>query len=261
MRFGARLRRWYLGRRYRLWTAALRLEAARFDYPPLLERPPGSRVLILAPHPDDDAIGAGGTLVKHGRAGACLTTAVLTDGSAGVPGRPRAEVAALRRGEQEAAARHLGVERLVFWDEPDGGLVPRESTAARLQALLREVEPDCIYLPCFLDAHPDHRAVTPLLARALGPRPRDLTCVAYESWTPLLPNALVDVTAQMEVKLRAIAEHRSQLARVAYDELVRGLNRWRSGAYSRTVAFAEAFFIDEVAAYLALWRRVTGGGG
>jgi LmbE family N-acetylglucosaminyl deacetylase len=250
------LRRRHLERRLRELAASVRAGATRFDYPKLIDRPPGSRVLVLSPHPDDDAIGAGGTLVKLKRAGAVVTSLVLTDGGEGVPGRPRAEVAGVRRGEEEAAARRLGIDRVVFWDEPDGGLRVTSTAAARLRAALDEARPDAVFLPSFLDAHPDHRAVTPLLAGAVGDAAPAFTCVVYESWTPIVPNVIVDVSAEMEVKLAAVREHRSQVARVAYDDLAQALNRWRSGAHSREVTYAEAFYVDAARDYLALWRRL-----
>ena len=56
-----------------------RRNAGRLSDPRLISRPPGSHVLVLSPHPDDDAIGPGGTLVKQHEAGCTLTSLVLTD--------------------------------------------------------------------------------------------------------------------------------------------------------------------------------------
>jgi LmbE family N-acetylglucosaminyl deacetylase len=255
-RLGAWLRRRRIERRVRLIAAAARTAATRFDFPQLIERPPGSRILVLSPHPDDDVIGAGGTLLKHKKAGATITSLVLTDGGAGVPGQPRAEVAAMRRREEEAAARRVGIDRVIFWEEPDGGLRASDATADRLQAALEELWPDLVYLPSFTDANPDHHAVTPLLARALPAAGLTVACALYESWTPIEPNVIVDVSAEMEAKLRAVGEYRSQLARAAYDDLARARARWRSGALSRQIEYAEAFYVAPAAEYLALWRRV-----
>lgn len=257
MKLATWLRRRRIEGRLRTIAVTVRAGATRFDYPRLIERPPGSRVLVLSPHPDDDAIGAGGTLVKLKGAGARVTSLVLTDGGEGVPDRPRAEVVETRRREEEAAARRLGIDRVIFWTEPDGGLQATPANAERLRGVLDEIRPDAVFLPSFLDAHPDHAAVTPLLARAVGEATASFTCVLYESWTPVVPNVIVDVSAEMETKLAAVREHRSQVARVAYDDLAQALNRWRSGAYSHQVVYAEAFYVDAASEYLALWRRVA----
>lgn len=250
------LRNRHMGRQVRRVAAWGRLAAARFAYPRLVTLPPGSRVLVLSPHPDDDAIGPGGTLRKQQEAGASVTTLVLTDGGAGAPGQARAAVVATRRREEQAAAAHLGLDRVIFWDEPDGALAPSAANADRLRGILREVRPDLVYLPSFLDAHPDHRAVTPLVARALHGMDGTFTCGIYEFATPIVPNVVVDVSLQIEAKLRAVREHRSQLAYLPYPELVEALARWRGGAFARFVTYAEALYVAPVAEYLALWRRV-----
>ena len=235
------------------------LYTARFSYPRLIELPAGRRILTLAPHPDDDVIGVGGTLVKHHQAGCLLTTLVLTDGGAGDPGRKRADLTQIRQSEQRAAATHVGIDPVIFWDEPDGGLAADEKNARRLRAVLDDVQPDLVYLPPFFDSHSDHRAVTTLLYRALEGTALSLDCGIYEAGTPIVPNVLVDISAQMETKLQALREHRSQLELVDYLDTVRAVGRWRTGAFSRTVQYAEAFYVDGVHNYLDLWRQATWG--
>jgi LmbE family N-acetylglucosaminyl deacetylase len=228
---------------------------ARLDVPRLIERPPGERILVLSPHPDDDVLGAGGTLAKHAAAGAAMTALVLTDGRAGPPRTPGVDGAAVRRREARAAAAVVGIGRVEFWDEPDGSLRTTRASAGRLADLLAAVRPDLVYLPSFLDAHPDHRQVTPLLAAALpagGPAP---ACAVYEVTTPVVPTVVVDVTAEMPVKLRAVAAHASQAEDLDYVEVVRGLNRWRAATLGRRAEYAEAFWLGDVREYLALWRR------
>lgn len=233
------------------------LYAARFSYPRLIELPAGQRILTLSPHPDDDVIGVGGTLVKHHRAGCVLTTLVLTDGGAGDPGRNRADLVPLRQNEQRAAGERVGIDSVIFWDEPDGGLGADDENARRLRAVLDDVRPDLVYLPPFFDVHPDHQAVTPLLYRALQGADLAFDCSIYEVGTPIVPNVLVDISGQMDIKLQAVGEHRSQLELADYLDLARALGRWRSGAFSQRVQYAEAFYVDHVHNYLDLWRQAT----
>lgn len=235
------------------------LYTARFSYPRLIELPAGRRVLTLSPHPDDDVIGVGGTLVKHHQAGCALTTLVLTDGGAGDPGRERADLAQVRQSEQRAAATQLGIDSVLFWGEPDGGLAADEENARRLRTVLDDVQPDLVYLPPFFDRHPDHRVVTALLYVALQGTGLEFDCGIYEAGTPIAPNVLVDVSAQMETKLQAVREHRSQVELVDYPDLVRAVGRWRSGAFSRTVQYAEALYVDSVHSYFGLWHQVRRG--
>src|SRR5262245_2441565 len=59
--------------------------SAAFRQPRLCTEPGGQRVLVLAPHPDDEVIGCGGTLYKHTRAGHAVTVVYMTDGRKGDP--------------------------------------------------------------------------------------------------------------------------------------------------------------------------------
>ena len=162
------------------------------------------------------------------------------------------------KAEQQAAAASLGVEQVTFWDVPDGGLTASKQNADRLRELLEEMQPDLVYLPSFLDNHPDHQITTALLARTVQDTKLSFYCGMYETTVPILPNTLVDISAEMEGKLHALREHRSQLESVDYVELVSALNRWRSGTHGQTAQYAEAFYMDKVHAFLSLWRGATG---
>lgn len=231
------------------WTR----HAEHADWPTLLDRPPGQRVLVLAPHPDDETIGCGGTLLKHVAAGDPVTCVYLTDGSRGNPDCPDSiQVARTRRREAEAAARVLGLNDLVFLGGADGALTASSELVAALRATLDKRQPDLVYVPFFLDPHPDHRAASDLLAAVVATGDFRFRCCAYETWSPLLPNVLVNVSTQMETKLRAIGQYRSQVARGDYAGLTRGLNRYRTAQYSHQIGYAEAFYLAGVHDYLTL---------
>src|SRR5262245_29704568 len=70
------------------------------------------RVLVISPHPDDEAIACSGTLLRHGAAGEEVVVAIATDGRLSKQARTPDEMAAVRRKEAELAARALGVARL-----------------------------------------------------------------------------------------------------------------------------------------------------
>jgi len=190
-----------------------------------------TRVLVLSPHPDDEAIGCGGTLRAHAVAGAAVHAVFLTSGERGGHGRSPEETAALREDEARAAARVLGLAGAEFWREPDGALRASAGCVARLRARIRELRPSVMYVTHDREMHPDHRAAARLAARALrGITPRKLRpeTFMYEVWTPLQRlEHIVDITAHADVKRAAIRAHRSQCDVMSFDEAALGLNRYR----------------------------------
>ncbi|MFJ9779889.1 PIG-L deacetylase family protein [Amycolatopsis sp. NPDC101161] len=211
------------------------------------------RVTVFAPHPDDELIGCGGSVLNWVRAGAEVSVVYLTSGDAPVDGKSRDELAALREGEATAGAKLLNVTELSFLREPDGCLTDGPQVIAKLVGQLRHRRPNLVYVPHALDDHPDHMATHRLLKRAVndaagpwwveaGLEPwRVETTLAYEVWTPIpRPTYLEDTTDAIDEQLEALAQHRSQLSQVPYDSFVRGLGAYR-GARLGHGRYAEAF--------------------
>jgi LmbE family N-acetylglucosaminyl deacetylase len=80
------------------------------------------RILVFTAHPDDVDFGAAGTIAKWTDAGLEVTYCLVTDGDAGGSDEdfPRTEMPALRRAEQIAAAKRVGVHDVRFLGYPDG---------------------------------------------------------------------------------------------------------------------------------------------
>jgi LmbE family N-acetylglucosaminyl deacetylase len=213
--------------------------AARDQGPFITERPPGNRLLVLAPHPDDEVIGCGGTVRKMVLGGAQAEVLFLTGGERGHEGgSPDGQLVERRREEARAAMRVLGVEVLHFWDLVDGGVAPTLEVVARLRDLLGERRPDVLFCPSPFERHPDHTATFEILRRA-APK-AELDCWLYEVWSPLVTNYGIDITSTWEVKLASLREYPSQLANVDYAEKGLGLNAFRSLSYPGT-RYVEAF--------------------
>nr|WP_277998549.1 PIG-L family deacetylase [Sphingomonas liriopis] len=145
-----------------------------------LRRP--RRALIVAPHPDDEVIGAAGLIQLLRRRGTRVGVAIVSDGAASHPGSlrwPRPRLIAARRRESLRALRRLGIPAgdVAFLGLPDSRLsdgVP----SGTLRRLTRGI--DLIVGPAASDAHPDHQAVAAALHRLPG-RARRLT---YQVWPP-----------------------------------------------------------------------------
>lgn len=221
--------------------------------PKYMADPTLSRIMVFAPHPDDDVLGCGGSIVKHRRKGRKVKVVYLTSGEAGSPVLHPDGLNRVREEEAVQALSALEIEDPVFLRLPDGGIEVNAPSLAAVVGLLRRERPEIIYLPHAGDVHRDHLKTHELVLescrRAAGPwHPQ---CgrhswevdwiLAYEVWAPLGEvNMVEDISPFMEIKLEAMRRHKSQLEHIAYDEGIRGLNRFR-GISSGRGEYCECF--------------------
>ncbi len=232
------------------------------------------RVLVMAPHADDEVIGCGGAICVHVRHGADVRIVIATDGAQGSrrlhePGLSDGERASLRdelvrqrRREAAQAAETLGAREPVFLDGPDGKLAPTASLVGRLCELLDGWRPDMVYLPFVMDQHHDHWQTNRLLAAALphcGDWAASLQVRGYEVWAPLVANRLVDISAVAALKRAALRAYGSQLADRDYERAVTGLNHYRALHLPDTaLREAEAFHQTSARGFLTLMKAIEG---
>lgn len=151
-----------------LWSVGFRLAA--LIHPRKVRRwssPGGDRVLIVAPHPDDEAAGCAGTLFRHLASGDEVILAIATDGRQSKVNPDPHQVCRQRRSEAQHAARLLGIRRLEWI-----GLAEREwrvpTLVEKLSEAIRSHSPTIIYAPSRIDFHPEHRQVAHALALSLA---------------------------------------------------------------------------------------------
>lgn len=166
------------------------------------------RALIVAPHPDDEAIGAWALMRRLLQSGARVDLLVVSDGSASHPASrawPVPRLVAERRRETRRAMAALGLSpsRVRFLGMPDGGLSAAERRLQRQlgRAVLRRAAPDLIVGPTADDAHADHRAVASALVRL--PR-RGERRIGYQVWPEGAARSLHDVVVPLDTGARAI---------------------------------------------------------
>jgi bacillithiol biosynthesis deacetylase BshB2 len=182
-------------------------------------------VLVVLPHPDDEAFGLSGTLARHVQNGDPVTYACLTLGEMGrnmgfPPFANRVTLPQIRKSELQASCRAIGIQDLRMLGYHDKTIEFEEpgKLDADIDALLRELRPSVVYTfyPGY-SVHPDHDACGAAVIRAVGKlpgngRPRVL-CMAFAKNLEQgigKPDTVHDVRAFLKPKLASVEAHRSQ---------------------------------------------------
>lgn len=211
------------------------------------------RILVLAPHHDDETIGCGGTLAGLAAAGAEILVSHVFDGSTGIAGLTTAACREARRAEAAAAAAVLGCRLLPGLDMPDRTLHEPRSLIRPLIALLRRTCPALLLGPHAGDRDHEHRlvaaameeafwmAASPMFPELGAPCPPLSALLGYEVWTPIGDPALaVDIAAGAERKRAALSCYASQDHASGWPAGAMGLSAYR-GTTLLGGGIAEAF--------------------
>lgn len=192
------------------------------------------RALVIAPHPDDEAIGCGGQIRLHVLAGDEVEVLLLTGGELGRPGEDPEETALIRIHEAYEASAVLGSTVVKYFRYPDGSLQASGELVNDIAALIAERKPDRIYVPWYKDGHADHRAAADAVKYCLEKSIFSPEVWAYEVWSPLAEyDHAIDITDVIGIKLRAIRRHESQVNRIRFDEAALSLARFRGELHNR----------------------------
>jgi len=181
------------------------------------------RILVIAPHPDDETLGAGGTIAKFSEQGHKVSVLVV---SGHLPPLYRREDYEITVNEAKRAFEMLGVADSRFLEIPATmiGSEPVHVVNGKIGEVIKEIEPQVVLCP-FPDRHIDHRVVFESVMVAARPvaagRSIELLA-AYEAlsethWNAphiepnFVPNWVVDITGQMSRKLGAVSCYESQI--------------------------------------------------
>jgi LmbE family N-acetylglucosaminyl deacetylase len=218
-----------------------------------------ARVLVVAPHADDETLGMGGTIARHARDGDDVSVAVVTGhGKDPHPIFPRS-VWDRVRSEAQAACDLLGVKELLFEEVPAAQVADQPGFELNhvTDTIVEKVKPDVLYVPFPFDLHKDHREIFHSLSVAwrssspVGRDVREIYCyetVSETHWNipyveaGFLPSRWVDIEDTLETKVRAAACYKSQMRQAPQPrsiEALRALAVWRGSQMGMRAA--EAF--------------------
>lgn len=205
----------------------------------------GVRVLVLAPHADDESLACGGALALHRQSGDPIKVVFLTDGSRGdfLGRHDPIDYIELRRKEAGAACKVLGVSDLEFWNFPDRELAEAPDALDRLSRLLTEYAPDLVYAPSPLEFHPDHRTTALMLWTSIENTRLEARIAFYDFNRPIHINTLIDISAVVEQKRRACDCYLTQLENRPYSQAAESLSHYRALTISPSAAHAEGYYV------------------
>lgn len=205
--------------------------------------------LVFAPHPDDEVLGVGGTIIKKTTAGEKVIVCIATKGN----------MDSVRKEESEKANRLMGVTETIFLGFPDLCLdrVPHEELTGAIRDVIQKYKPYEVYTPHPGDLHTDHKALTAAVLVAIRPKYyfSPSLAFAYETlsetgWdyqnpqNSFSPNVYVDISGTIDAKINALMMHESQIETYPCSrsgEAIRGLSIYRGTQAGMSAA--EAFSI------------------
>jgi LmbE family N-acetylglucosaminyl deacetylase len=214
----------------------------------------GERVLVIAPHPDDETLGCAGTLLRMSDSGAQLAWLIVTRISEEAGFTPERVLG--RDAEIEHVRQLLGFSEVFQLSLPTRQLdaVPMAQLVERFSSVFKAFQPEHVFLPHRSDVHSDHRVVFDAGAACTKwfrhPSVRRLLCyetisetdLCLDTGSPFQPNCYVDITRYLERKLEIVAAYGSELGAFPFPrslEAIRSLAAVRGAASG--FAAAEAF--------------------
>jgi len=219
-----------------------------------MDAPVDKKILVIAPHPDDEIIGPGGTLVQATDGGAEVLVVYLTSGRSKEKETREKESASVCK-QMEWKSVYLGnVEEDNVWSV-DG-----------LNDVFKDFRPHIIMLPFVLDDNKHHRHSNRIILDMAAQGGNELAFLgkseiwAYQVYSAVLPNVVIDITSSRERKTELIGAYKSQMTSRDWSNFSLGFNAWTSRWLDTKgePRWAEGFFVVPFNDYMDLIRQYYG---
>lgn len=209
------------------------------------------RILVIAPHPDDEVLGCGGTIAKYVRGGASVALCVVTKAY-----EPQWSAAFVRNRPQEVqrASKILGIEKVFFLDFPTVKLdsIPQKELNDALLKIVSAVKPDTLFIPHRGDINRDHQLVHAAGLVAARPCHSTVTKIlSYETLSetewgvePFVPTVYEDISKTLDAKCAALAAYKSEVKKFPHPRSLKALEALAAKRGSEAgLMCAEAFML------------------
>ncbi|MBU4367802.1 PIG-L family deacetylase, partial [Patescibacteria group bacterium] len=195
------------------------------------------KILVIAPHPDDEVLGCGGTIKKYTKRGddvfLCIVTCAYTpDWSE--------DFIKNRKKEISCATKNLGIKKIIFLDLPTVKLdtIPQKQLNDLISKCVQEINSDILFIPFYGDINKDHKLVSEAALVAVRPKPKLSTKKVYyyevlseTEWAKpaqriedvFIPNFYEDIFDSLGDKLKAMECYKSELKNYPHPRSLRGI--------------------------------------
>ena len=201
------------------------------------------RIIVVAAHPDDEALGCGGTIAAEAREGAEVTVVFMTNGVGARHTREQDSQVSRRLAASRAACEILGVSRVEQLDFPDNRLdrVPLLDIVQAIEPIISDTTPSVVLTHYAYDLNVDHRVCHQAVLTACRPQAGHSvkTILSFEvasstEWAfssrGFQPNYFVDISSSLETKLRALDAYSEEMRAAPHPRSpggIEALARWR----------------------------------
>lgn len=222
----------------------------------------GNNVLVIVAHPDDEALGCGGTIAKLVAQGCNVHIAFMTDGESSRGEQDSTLVDKIKRRKVSAlqASKILGAQIVYFGEFPDNQMdtVPLLEIAKKVEQVIRNIKPVTIITHHYGDVNIDHKLTYEAVTIASRPQANNnylKTVLCFETpssteWSMsggrdvFIPNIFVDISDTIDQKIHALNEYSSEMHQSPHPRSVKGVESlacWRGATIG--VASAEAYYL------------------
>jgi len=222
--------------------------------------PTKSNILVLAPHPDDEVIGCGGTLLLHKNLGSIINCVYLnrSEQSRFLTGIPLEERVKIREAEAAKVAQELGVSNTHFLCDLNFKIKDDLLKNSLAVFINKKYRPDIIFIPWYGDDHPEHVLINQYLSEIKLDMDllKSTLVIGYEVWTPIFrPNIFSNITDVLQIKLSLLKMYHSVGGDSYYSEAIKGMNRFRSLYVYGGVGYSEAFMEMSLRDYIVAIKK------
>ena len=201
------------------------------------------KILIVAPHADDESIGCGGLITKYHNQ---IEVLLITDGTKGAYlGETDIEIADKRKKEFATALEIPKILKSYYLNIPDREVSNNFKLISKFD--IRKYTK--IFVPSEFEKHIDHKCLYSMFRKMICRTKLKIKLYQYEVWSPLSnPNYFIDITNYINTKVNMVDVYKSQLVRYNYIGMAKSLSAYRGTFINKE--YAEVFFLNEKKPFL-----------